>query len=184
MRFSIRAPRILDIDTENRPLSYLGKDFTTSEITAIACSFGFSHMSCWLLGQDDPEHMLASFRGMYLQADVITGHYIRKHDLPKLNGAMTEYGLPPLPPKLTIDTYVDLKPINGVSKSQESLAAMLGVHAQKLGMSQAAWRAANRLERLDLTRARVVGDVRQHQELRLKLTELGWLNPPKVWSAD
>lgn len=185
MKLSMKAPKLLDLDIENRPLSYLGHDFTTSEITAIAASFGIGqNMHCWLLGRDDPQWTLEEFVRLYDQADVVTGHFLRKHDLPIINGALTEYGLPPLKPKLTIDTYLDLKPIKGVSKSQESLADMLGIDAPKVGMSQKDWRAANRLERLDLTRARVMGDVRQHQELRLKLTELKWLNPPKMWSAD
>ena len=34
-----------------------------------------------VLGQVDTEEMLAGFRELYDQADVVTGHYIRKHDL-------------------------------------------------------------------------------------------------------
>ena len=33
---SARPLRVLDFDIENRPLSYLGSDFTTAEVTAIA----------------------------------------------------------------------------------------------------------------------------------------------------
>lgn len=184
MRFCMRKAKILDMDIENRPLSYLGHDFTTSEVTAIAGSFGIDQpVTCWLLGKDDPAEILELFRLLYNNADIVTGHYIRMHDLPIINGAMTELGLAPLGPKLTIDTKLDLKRLSGVSKSQESLADMLGVSLPKVHMTQAMWRAANRLERLDLTRERVVGDVRQHQELRLKLSEAGWLNPPKMWSA-
>src|ERR1700747_2734709 len=122
MKFEFRSARILTFDTESRPLSYLGHDFTTSEITAIACSWGQHHMSCWLLGQDDPVRMMENFLVMYIQADLLAGHYIRRHDLPRINAALTELGMNPLPPKLTIDIYSDLKPIQGVSKSQENLA--------------------------------------------------------------
>ena len=185
MKFNFRSAKILDFDTESRPLSYLGHDFTTSEITAIACSFNDDdYVYCWLLGELPLGQLLYRFYELYQCADIVTGHYIRKHDLPRINGMLTEHGFPPLPPKLTIDTYSDLKTIQGVSKSQESLSDMLGIEAPKVGMSQAAWRAANRLQRLDLTRNRVTGDVRQHQELRLRLTALGWLNPPKVWSGS
>jgi hypothetical protein len=182
MKFDLRAAKILDFDTESRPLTYLGSDFTTSELTAIACSYGPHHMSCWLLGQDDPKTMLYAFTVMYNTADIVTGHYIRNHDLPRINAALSEYGLPGLQPKLTIDTKNDLKPIQGISKSQESLAEMLGIKAPKIGMSQGAWRSANRLERVELARERVVGDVRQHQALRLELTRRDWLNPPKMWN--
>lgn len=181
----IDAPAILDFDIENRPLSYLGSDFTTSEVTAIAC--GWAHREeifCWVLGEVPPEWMLDAFGVMYDQADIVTGHYIRKHDLPIIQGAMLELGMRPLGPKLTIDTKLDLKPLSGVSKSQESLSAMLGVEAEKEHMTQADWRAANRLTPagLERTRTRVVGDVQQHKALRLALTQRGLLRAPKVWT--
>jgi hypothetical protein len=174
--------RVLDFDIENRPLSYLGHDFTTSEITAIACSFG-SYGTCWLLGEVDTPQMLAEFREWFDQADVVTGHYILKHDLPIINGAMLEYGMAPLPSKLVQDTCVHLKPIKGVSKSQEALADMLGVDEPKIYMSQQDWRKANRLQRLDLARRRVVGDVRQHIALRKALLAADLLKPPERWQV-
>src|SRR6185436_10157697 len=89
--------KVLDFDIENRPLSYWIPDGKpTAEITAIA--------SCWaddpesmvvhLLGQDDPELMLQFFVNRYNKADIVTGHYIRVHDLPIINGALMEFGLP------------------------------------------------------------------------------------------
>ena len=50
-------------------------------------------------------------------------------------------------------------------------------------MNQAKWRSANRLESagLDESRLRVVGDVRQHIELRARLLELGYLSRPVKW---
>jgi len=180
-----RQRPILDFDIENRPLTYAGKDFTFGEVTAIAASFGpYEDMHCWLLGVDDPVVMLKEFTEFYNQAYMVTGHYIRKHDLPIINGAMLEYGLAPLGAKLTCDTYLDLVKIQGVSKSQENLSSMLGIEASKVGMSQMSWRSANRLEPggLRKTEARVTGDVRQHQALRVKLIEQGMLTPPRVWS--
>lgn len=190
MRLKVKPPRILDFDIENRPLSYLGHDFTTSEVTAIAAGWvSEERVYCWLLDNGPPidealRWVLLSFREFYNQADIVTGHYIRKHDLPIINGAMLEMGLPPLGPKLTIDTKLDLKPLSGVSKSQESLAAMLGIEAPKVHMTQADWREANRLTAagLEKTRERVVGDVRQHKALRLALTERRLLRAPKIWS--
>ena len=179
-----RRMAILDFDIENRPLSYKGRDWTTSEVTAIAASFGPDEpMHCWLLGVNDPVDMLREFRALYDRAEVVTGHYIRKHDLPLVNGAMIEYGLPPLGGKLTCDTYFDLAKLSGVGKSQENLAVMLGVDAPKVGMSEAAWRSANRLQ-LDgivSTRRRVTGDVIQHMQLRKALLDLGWLTEPRRW---
>lgn len=185
MTLTIRAPKILDFDLENRPLSYLGSDFTTSEITAIA--FGWypdsEFIGSWLLGRDDPKEMLSRFVDLYNLADIVTGHYILLHDLPIINGALLEYGMPPLGPKLVSDTKVHLTGGKGVSKSQESLADMLGVEAPKIQMTQAKWREANRLtpEGITETRKRVEGDVRQHMQLRAALIAGGYLKRPVLW---
>jgi len=176
--------KILDFDIENRPLSYLGQDFTTAEITAIAWSWGPTRkVHVVLLGQDEPEQMLNEFVSFYNEADVVTGHYIRKHDLPIINGALMEYGLDPLSPKLSSDTKMDCRRARGISKSQESLGAMFGLTRPKVHMNQHDWRSANRLNpaSIKLARDRCVGDVRQHQQLRLALIEAGMLGPPKMW---
>jgi hypothetical protein len=182
--------RILDFDCEVRPLSYLGADFTTGEVTGIACAWIVNgkakDMQCWLLGEVEPWDMLESFRARYDEADMVTGHYIRGFDLTVLNGAMLDNNLPPLSTKLTHDTKNDLRRIKYMSQSQENLAAALGVKAPKVLMNQMKWRDANRLtpEGLALTRKRVVGDVKQHVQLREELLRRGWLGKPKVWSPQ
>lgn len=178
--------RVLDFDIENRPLSYLGQDFTTAEITSIAASFeGEKTIHTWLLDHDpvSMDMMLIGFLRLYEEADVVTGHYIRKHDLPIINGALVEMGYGQLPPKLTSDTKLDLKTFSGLSKSQENLAEMLAVQAQKVQMNTPKWRAANRLtpEGLALTRKRVEGDIKQHKALRKALIAENLLNPPVLW---
>jgi hypothetical protein len=184
----MRSLRILDFDIENRPLSYLGQDYTTAEITAIAaCWHGKPKtMTLWLLGRDTPTAMLNGFRAMYNAADMVTGHYIRMHDLPIINGAMLEYGMDPLDDKLTCDTKLDLVKKGPVfSASQENLAAMLGLVAPKVHMNTVLWREANRLtdEGLKLTAKRAIGDVIQHMALRDELVKRNLLSSPKQWSA-
>ena len=178
--------KILDFDIENRPLAYLGQDFTTSEITAIAACFVGEpkSMQCWLLGKDDPIEMLELFRKMYNEADMVTGHYIRMHDLPKVNGSLIENGREPLDDKLSSDTKLDLvRHGNEISASQENLCTMLGIPAPKAHMSNAMWREANRLtpRGLLLTAERAMGDVIQHMLLRRELIKRGLIGPPKVW---
>lgn len=180
-----RKLKILDFDIETRPLSFWYDGKPTAEITAIA--------SCWsddpgsmlvtLLGQHDPEYILNSFRERYDEADIVTGHYIRKFDLPMINGALMENGLPPLGPKLTTDTKMDLIKKGDIPATQEFLGELLGISAPKIGMSQVAWREANRLTRKGLIRTatRCEGDVIQHMQLRVKLAELGLISSPKVW---
>lgn len=182
--------RILDFDIENRPLSYLGQDYTTAQITAIAwCWDGRpSTMQCELLDANDDGVGLAlsleMFRAAYDEADMVTGHYIRLHDLPIINGSLVEDGGLPLAPKLTCDTKLDLVKKGPVfSASQENLCAMFGLPAPKVHMNTVMWREANRLtpEGLELTRKRAVGDVLQHMALRRELVKRDLLSPPRVW---
>ena len=175
----------MDFDTESRPLTYLGSDYTTAEITAIASAWVGQRgsMESLILGEMEGKDMLLSFSKRWDEADMVTGHNLIRHDLPRLNAMLLEQGMPALGPKLVQDTYLHLKRKNGVSGSQESLAEMLGVKAPKQGMSQVAWRQANRLlpEGLVKTRTRCVSDVVQHMALRARLLELQWLRNPRVW---
>lgn len=123
--------RWLDFDIENRPIAYLGSDFTTAEVTAIAAGWSDEKkIHCWVLGEDEYIDMLDEFRQLYEAAGGVTGHYIRRHDLPILNGAMLEAGLPPLPEKLTSDTKLDLTKRSQLSASQENLSHMWRTHAE------------------------------------------------------
>lgn len=181
--------RVLDFDTENRPISYLGNDYVTADLTAIAWSWGDVPHDCEVhVVTSDPRSqrdMLLQFCEAYAEADVVTGHFIRGHDLPIINGALVEHGLPTLPPRLASDTKLDLIKTQRVSMSQESLAAMLGVPAAKFHMTQTFWRAANRLEPagIDLTRKRVVDDVIQHVLMRREMVKRGLLLSPRIWPS-
>lgn len=182
-----RPLRVLDFDIENRPLSYLGSDFTTAEVTAIAWAWADNpaDVMVYLLGDTELPAILARFMAAYQTADVVTGHYIRGHDLPMVNGALMECRMPPLPDKMVSDTKLDLMRSKGLSLSQESLGAMFRLEQQKVQMNQSKWRAANRLtpEGLLEVRERVTGDVRQHLALRRELLECGYLGPARMWRS-
>lgn len=177
--------RVLDFDIENRPLAYWYDGETTAEITAIAACWMDrpASMKCWLLGVHEPKVMLARFRALYDQADIVTGHYIRRHDLPTINAHMVEYGLPSLDPKMTIDTKLDFVTKRGLSVSLEELAVMFGLEARKAHMSNTEWREANRLKRAGIAKAkeRATSDVRLHMEIYHRLVDGGYLHAPKVW---
>lgn len=194
-----KTMRVLDFDIENRPLAYWYDDKTTSEVTAIAWSWGeVEGATGTSLGpavevvflKAPPRHeqsartMLKKFRKAYDKADMVTGHYIRKHDLPILNAAMIEYGFGPMAPKLTSDTKMDLVSYGGQSASQMALANALDVKKEKPRMSVSRWRDANRLTEVGInaTIERVMGDVRQHMELRQALLEQGMLKGPRMWT--
>jgi hypothetical protein len=192
--------KILDFDIEFRPMSYMGGDFTTGEVTAIAWSWANQRkveveymtaadmftQDAWV---DAYQLMLGAFVDAYNQADIVTGHYIRMFDLPKINAACFEVGMRPLAPKMVSDTKVDLVKLSGISKSQENLGATLSYFdgnqylANKEHMSQVDWRWANRLtaEGVAETVRRVKGDVKQHKALRLALLDANVLKGPKVW---
>jgi hypothetical protein len=201
VKTGVRAPRpkILDFDIENRPLSYWYDGQCTPEITAIAAGWvGEEQVDVRILTYKDmetnhsvreaSEDLLEWFVTLYNAADIVTGHFIRKHDLPHINGALVELGLPMLKPKPTIDTKMDLKRFM-LPKSQEALGAMLTQFdtqkhlGNKEHMTQTDWRQANRLtvQGIRETKRRVVGDVKQHRELFAELSRLNYLNPGKTW---
>lgn len=191
--------RVLDFDIENRPLSYLGQDFTTAEITSIAAGWnGSSKVYVWVLGYtcehcgentgSTGKEILTGFKDLYDQADMVTGHFIREHDLPIINGSLAEYGMEPLSDKLTSDTKLDFIHSKGISQSQENLSDMLELYVEgyeKYHMSNDDWREANRLTKrgVAFTKARVTSDVRQHMALRKQLVKRGLISGPKVWRA-
>lgn len=184
VRVPHRPLRVLDFDIENRPLSYLGSDFTTAEVTAIAWAWCDSDdVTVRLLGETPLPAILSEFVAAYNAADMVTGHYIKGHDLPMLNGALMECGLPLLGDKRVQDTKIDLARTKGLSMSQESLGAMFRLEAAKEQMNQIKWRSANRLtpEGLAEVRRRVVGDVKQHMQLRKELIARGYLGPACMW---
>lgn len=188
-----RATRILDFDIENRPLSYWMDDRPTAEITAIAWMWHGDHDSLKVAllepGEDGPVRLLEQFLQVYAEADLVTGHYIRKHDLPIINGALYEMNMPLLGPKLSCDTKLDMFVKADIPATQEWLLEQLqpicpiGMTVQKRHMSQRDWREANRLtpEGLYKTAERVMSDVHSHTHMREEMLRRGMLRPPRVW---
>jgi len=152
-----RQLRILDFDCEARPLSWIASDYVTKEPTVIAAKFigDKGRVQARAIGTAEaPEmrYMLEWFVDLYNQADMVTGHFIRGYDLPLLNGALEEAGLPSLEEKLTSDTKGDLLKRHGMSNSQESLGAELGLKHPKVQMTQNDWREAKRWTEVIATR--------------------------------
>jgi hypothetical protein len=188
-----RKTRILDFDIENRPLTYWQPDRPTADITAIASCWSDDHdsMEVMLLGIHSRKAMLARFVERYNEADMVTGHYIRRHDLPIINGALYEMGMPILGSKLTSDTKLDMFTKADIPATQEYLLELLdpqcplGLKLHKYHMSQGMWRAANRLtaEGVEETRTRVMSDVHSHIHMREAMLERGWLDAPRMWTS-
>lgn len=189
------AARVLDFDCECRPIAWYGGDWVTKQPTAIAWKFvgERGRVEVAQIGEsfdarnvlDEERRMLEAFVAAYDAADIVTGHYIRGFDLPLLCGALMRLGMPVLGAKLTHDTKGDMVRGQGLSKSQENLGAMFELAHPKVGMNTSLWAEGNMLlpGGLAATRKRVVGDVRQHIELRAAMLERGLLGPPRPWSA-
>jgi hypothetical protein len=187
--------RVLDFDVECRPIAWYGGDWVTKQPTAIAWTFigERGKVECAQIGEsfdarnvlDEERAMLGRFVEAYDAADIVTGHFIRGFDLPLLCGALMRLGMPLLGAKLTHDTKGDMARGQGLSKSQENLGAMFELAHPKVGMNTSRWADGNMLlpEGLEATRKRVIGDVRQHVELRAAMMERGILGPPQPWSA-
>jgi len=192
-----REAWVLDFDVECRPIAWYGGDWVTKQPTAIAWAWadengGPMEPEVAVIGEsfdarnvlDEERAMLEAFRAAYDAADIVTGHYIRGFDLPLLNGALMRLGMPMLASKLAQDTKGDLARAHGLSKSQENLGAMFELDHPKIPMNTASWMAGNLLlpHGIEATKKRVLGDVRQHVELRATMLERGLLAPASPWS--
>lgn len=189
-----RDLKILDFDIENRPLHYWFDGNTTAEITVIAWAWwnrDGKHGPVRYRSLAPPPHhvssaddMLLDFLDAYNEAEMVTGHFIRGHDLPLINAGLMEAGFSVLSEKLTSDTKLDLTKRKYLSVSQKNLSEMLGVEKPKVPMPMVSWRESNRLtpDGIELAVARAVGDVLQHMELRSVLLDRNLIAPPRLWT--
>jgi DNA polymerase III epsilon subunit-like protein len=188
-RVETTQAKMLVWDLENRPLSYWYDGRPTAEVTAIGWKW-VGETDCYVAAmgagtQKTADKLLRRFRPAYEKADVLIGHNIRSHDLPILNAICVEYNLPPLQPKLTIDTLRDLQKFKDIPKSLEYLCDLLDCPHPKFHMTQHSWRQANRLEAqgLKLSQERVRVDVRATEWVYQELLKRGLLvKPPKMWT--
>jgi len=190
-----RPTRILDFDIENRPESYWAPDMPTARITAIASAWRGDHdsMQVDLItaggGYEEYDAMLMAFVARYNEADMVTGHFISRHDLPIINGALYDRGLPLLGKKLYCDTKTHMMKKADVPATQEWLLELLdpqcplGIPLIKYHMSQRTWRDANFLspEGVKQTRIRVSSDVHAHEHMRDSMLARNMLRQPTTW---
>lgn len=158
-----------------------------SQMTAIAWSWvGEDKVHCEVLEQDlsNEWEMLGTFLDAYNQADIVTGHYLLKHDLPLLVDHCMRLGFPLPKPVMVSDTKIHAPKVKGLGMSQENLSVTFGVSAEKHHMTGAQWRVANALDPAgrESSRKRVVDDVLQNKQLRVLLLERGWLKAPSRWA--
>lgn len=194
--------RLLCFDIETMPVGFSDWD-PEAEIVAI-CSYWIGEKAkpkYWLVRPENVKQTLKEFQQEYKQADLVVGQYIRKFDLPTINGALMMHGLPMLEQKMTSDTKDDWGKKRGVSASLESFLVyyqtmdrMVNVHGKmyKAHLGKAHWRLIYRAlcslrsdtwsqAQLALLRSRCEGDVIATAKVFKKMTKLGHLSAPKVW---
>lgn len=116
------------------------------------------------------------------EADVLTGHNIRRYDLPVLAAECMKLNLPTVGSRLTQDT-IRVPKSKGFKKGQDNLAVLLDVPLPKKALNWMEWQNAYGEADLGTVRERVVGDVLQHKLLRLRMMERGWLEAPRMWNG-
>lgn len=180
-----RELRIAFIDLECKPGHWIGGDFVSRILTAVA----FTGLESDDVGvYDHYDHTLADLADIaadvYETSDIIVGHYERGFDLPLINGMLEREGFRPLPPKLTLDTKLDRIKTLGRSQSQKNLSADYGLDNPKIDVTLRAWEGFNdrEPEYRDIVRERVEQDVRQCRALYIAQRDLGMLGEPKVMS--
>ena len=174
-----------------------------AEIVAI-CAYWMGEKAkpyYWLVRPESIKTALKEFGTLYAQADLLVGQYIRKFDLPTINGALMLHSLPMLQAKLTSDTKGDWGKKRGVSASLESFLVyyqtmdrLVNVHGRlyKAHLGKAHWRLIYRAltslrndawatSQLGLLRSRCQGDVIATAKVYRKMEQLGHLSEPKVW---
>lgn len=185
--------RVLGFDIENMPLTYYAPDYPTARITAIATMWEGDRKSlhvCYLdpfghtTGGCSPEEILTHFVERYNQATLVTGHYIRKHDLPHINAALVDAGMNSLGSISTSDSKDDLVRMTGLPKNLEYLIARLEIKTPKKHMTQLDWREANMFTAKGLAgvQKRVGDDVIGQLQLRQALIKKGYLKAPRLWT--
>lgn len=182
VRIVRRPHRVLDFDCEARATGYGDPNWVPQEVTAIAWSWIEDEEVVCRIRKGGAKRMLQAFRRVYLSADVLTGHNIRKFDLPLINAECIRHGLEPLERKLTQDTLRDIVRTHGMKRDQDNLGKFLRTEVGKTPMAWQDWQDAYNEKGWPMVRERVVNDVRQHKLMRLEMLDRGWLKPPRPWT--
>lgn len=134
--------------------------------------------------------LLAEFLDAYDQADLVIGHYIRRHDLPLINDHAVRMGFKPIserPQKLVQDTKMDFVKVKALGLSQDNLAETYNLGEdtgpRKHHMAGANWRIANALDARGRADAweRVTSDVVQNVQIYDESRRRDALRAPLRW---
>lgn len=183
MRLTVaRKLAILDFDCEARATGYGDPNWVPQEVTAIAWSWIGDEKIVVCLRCNGARRMFERFQAAYARADVVTGHNLRRFDLPLLNAECLRLGLPSLGPKMVQDTLRDLVRTKGMKRDQSNLAKHFRLPVDKLALDWQDWQDAYADKGWAMVRERVVSDVAQNKLLREALLERDWLKEARLWT--
>lgn len=173
----------LVIDIENKPGTYGPADYTHPKITAVGwCSLDRDAVSTEgrAFSRLDVDTMLAAaeeFREAWESADRIIAHNGRRHDRKILHGWYDTLGLERLPERRMVDTFKDVPPSAGYSKSLENLAERWGCPIKKPHLAEHVWEAGydGHPWALEIMDNRVQADVAINRWLYWELVDRGLL---------
>jgi DNA polymerase elongation subunit (family B) len=180
--------RILDFDIETIASGFADPEWVPQKITCVAWSWiGSDVVESRICGPagifGKPERrakMLKPLLKALGEADMVTGHNIRRFDLPVLQAEVMRLGLPSLPSVLAQDTIKLLKS-KGFKKGQDNLGRLYRIADEKLALDWQAWQDAYDEDGWRTIRDRAESDVMMHKQLRAALIELDYLQEPRPW---
>lgn len=184
------SPRILDFDMETLAAGYADPAWVPDKITCISASWCDStEVQTWITGQEAwwsregrARTVLRPFYELLSQADVVTGHNIRRFDLRVFNAEAMRCGVEPIR-RIRVEDTMGILRAKGFKKGLDNIAVELGVPGEKKQMSWAQWDLAYE----DPTWAEVIerceSDVRLHKMVRVEMHRRGWLKPVTTWTA-
>jgi DNA polymerase elongation subunit (family B) len=186
---STGTARILDFDIETVAAGFADPEWVPQKITCVAWSWIGSDVVestvCGPLGIfGKPERrakMLKPLLAALGEADMVTGHNIRRFDLPVIQAEVMRLGLPSLEPVLAQDT-IKLRTSKGFKKGQDVLGRLYRIADEKLSLDWQAWQDAYDEDGWQTIRDRAESDVAMHKQLRSALLELDYLKEPRRWS--
>ena len=187
--YQLPTQKILDFDMESVAAGFADPNWVPQKISCIAWSWVGSEDVFVLTCGDSRgfyersykrKEMLINFLPQFLEADVVRGHNLIRHDLPLLNTECMRLGLDILPPKRVHDSMRIIK-TKGFKKGQDNLCALLNTYEQKLSLNWQEWDDAYCEEGWPTVKRRAKSDVLAHKELYTKMEERGWLKAPTMW---
>jgi DNA polymerase elongation subunit (family B) len=186
---SVGQGRILDFDIETIAAGFADPEWVPQKITCVAWSWIGSDVvesrvcgPAGLFGKPQLRaKMLAPLLKALGEADMVTGHNIRRFDLPVLQAEVMRLGLPSLPVVLAQDT-IKLRTSKGFKKGQDVLGRLYRIADEKLSLDWQAWQDAYDEDGWQTIRDRAESDVAMHKQLRAALIELDYLKEPRRWS--